>query len=185
MKLLVVVIAAAAWGTELTGAGSTVLTICMNTGDANQHVFYGARAIAGHMLAEIGVKILWRTTEAACSKAPSDILVRVSTSTPVRLKPGALGYAMPFKGNEIVIFYDRVLVNAKGMDFAPILLGYVLTHEIVHLLQGIDAHSDSGIMKKLWTLDDHAMMRKHTLHLAGSDVDMIQRGLTKMAVAKK
>ena len=157
----------------------------MNTGDANQHTFYAARAIAGQMLAETGVKILWRTNEAACTKSPSGILVRISTSTPEKLKPGALGQAFPFKGNEIVIFYDRVLVNAKTMDFAPILLGHVLTHEIVHLLQGIDAHSGIGLMKARWTLDDHLLMVHHNLRLAHTDVDMIQRGLTKMAVAKK
>ena len=57
MRLLAVVMAAAAWGAELTGAGVTNLTICMNIGDANQHAFYAARAIAGQMLAETGVKI--------------------------------------------------------------------------------------------------------------------------------
>ena len=184
MKLLVVVIAVGAWGTELTG-GMTNLTICMNTGDANQHAFYAARTIAGQMLADTGVKILWRTNEAACSKSPGDILVKISTSTPENLKPGALGQAFPFKSNKIVIFYDRVVVNGKGMDFAPILLGYVLTHEIVHILQGLDGHSDSGIMKKFWTLDDHAMMRTRKLCLAAADIDLIQRGLTKMATVKK
>ena len=123
MKLLIAVTAAAVWGTELTGAAMTSVTICMNTGNANQHAFYAARAIAGHMLAETGVKILWRTSEAACAKSTGDILIRISTSTPATLKPGALGYAFPFKGDEIEIFYDRVVVNAKGMDFAPILLG--------------------------------------------------------------
>lgn len=185
MKFMVAVFAAAAWGTELTGSGTTNLTMCMNTGDANQHAFYAAKAIAGQMLAETGVKILWRTNQVACSKSPGDILVRISTSTPEKLKPGALGYALPFKGTEIVIFYDRIVVNAKGMDFAPILLGYVLTHEVVHILQGFDGHSDSGIMKKNWTLDDHAMMRKRTLRLAGSDVDLIQHSLTKIAAVKK
>ncbi len=185
MKLLVVVIAAAAWGTELTGAGVTNLTICMNTGDANQHAFYAARAIAGQMLAEAGVKILWRVNVDACLRLPDAIVVRVSTTTPTRLKLGALGYAFPFKGNEIEIFYDRILVNAKGMDFAPILLGYVLTHEIVHLLQGLADHSGIGVMKALWTQDDHSLMRKHNLPLANKDIDMIQRGLTKMASAKK
>ena len=184
MKLLVLLMAAAAWGTEPKGAGTTLLTICMNTGDANQLTFYAARAIAGQMLAETGVKILWRTNEATCSKSPGDILVRVLTSTPEKLKPGALGQAFPFKGNEIVIFYDRVLVNAKTMDFAPILLGHVLTHEIVHLLQGIDGHSGIGLMKARWTLDDHLLMLHRTLRLANTDIDMIQRGLTKMALSK-
>lgn len=186
MKLLVVVVtAAAAWGTELTGSGVTNLTICMNTGDANQHAFYAARAIAGQMLAEAGVKIQWRSNEAGCSKSPGDILVRISTSTPAKLKPGALGYAFPFKGNEIEIFYDRVVVNAKGMDFAPVLLGYVLTHEIVHLLQGLEDHSGVGLMKPRWTQEDHSLMRRRKLQLAAADIDRIQRGLTKIAAVKK
>ena len=84
--------------------------------------------------------------------------------------------AFPFKGNEIEIFNDRILVNAKGMDFAPILLGYVLTHEIVHLLQGLADHSGIGVMKALWTQDDHSLMRKHNLPLGKEDLDLIQRG---------
>ena len=185
MKFLGVFIAAAAlWGNELSGAGKVVLTICMNSGDANQHTFYAARAIASRILAEASVQSLWRIKEGVCLKSPDAILIKVSTNTPKRQEPGALAYALPFKGTGIEIFYDRILVNAQSLDFAPLLLGHVLAHEIVHLLQGIDDHSGFGLMKRVWTQDDHAMMRRRTLSLAKEDLDLIQRGLTKLTAGK-
>ena len=52
-----------------------------------------------------------------------------------------------------------------------------LVHEITHVLQGIDRHSDSGVMKALWTAQDYFQMRVEALPFAPEDVELIHLGL--------
>ena len=60
---------------------------------------------------------------------------------------------------------------------APLLLSYVLVHEITHILQGIDGHSWVGIMKARWDDDDLFEMNRERLQFTPQDVSLIYRGL--------
>jgi hypothetical protein len=51
----------------------------------------------------------------------------------------------------------------------------VLVHEITHILQGVDRHSESGIMKAQWTIDDYRAMASKPLSFTPLDVKLIQR----------
>ena len=57
-----------------------------------------------------------------------------------------------------------------------------MVHEIAHLLQGIQRHSDTGIMKARWKADDLGGMRKAPLPFIQQDVDLIYSGLAARAV---
>ncbi len=57
------------------------------------------------------------------------------------------------------------------------LLAHVMAHEITHILEGVSRHSNSGIMRALWSEDDHKMMKKHPLSFAPEDVELIRSGL--------
>ena len=59
----------------------------------------------------------------------------------------------------------------------PALLGHVLAHEITHVLQGINRHSDGGVMKAEWDAADFEQMRSRTLPFTETDVILIERGL--------
>jgi hypothetical protein len=68
--------------------------------------------------------------------------IRVSLSplsdrAPADLPPSAMAYALPYEGNHIVIFYDRLQLKVKGETQISTLLGNVLAHEVTHILQGI------------------------------------------------
>lgn len=67
--------------------------------------------------------------------------------------------------------------------FAPavIVLAHVLVHEITHILEGIDRHSESGVMKAQWTVEDYRAMADKPLPFAAIDVDLIQRGLASQS----
>ena len=65
-------------------------------------------------------------------------------------------------------------LTSRGRRFA-----HVLVHEITHLLQGIDRHSDTGVMKAHWTGRDFVDMRSSPLPFTGYDVDLIYAGLAK------
>jgi hypothetical protein len=100
----------------------------------------------------------------------------VSTQTPEHLKPGALAYALPYEGTDIEVFYDRIL-SMVCPSTAPHLLAHVLVHEITHILQGVARHSDTGIMKALWTPDDFHEMSRHPMHFAPEDLKLIRLGM--------
>ena len=116
--------------------------------------------LANKMFATIGIRLDWRSGE-----PPGTSSARPIGIEPTNLLPGALGCAMPYEGIHIRVFYDR-LQN----DVAPrsVLLAHVLVHEIAHILQGTDQHSNSGVMKAVWTHQDHVQMRARALPFTAS-----------------
>ena len=90
--------------------------------------------------------------------------------------------AMPYadSGVRIVIFYDRVEPLLRG-HHAPqaTVLGYVLAHEIAHVLQGIVRHSEAGIMRARWTDNDLQQMGSRELRFTREDVQLIQQRLSR------
>lgn len=99
--------------------------------------------------------------------------------TPTDLAPSALAYALPYEGVNIEAFFDRVPGNNDAERAA--VLGYVLVHEIAHILQGVARHSESGIMKAQWDKADFVRMRLVPMSFTEEDVDLIHRGLKARA----
>jgi hypothetical protein len=179
MKLLGVVAVLAtgtsAWAGDPGKVSKPVVTVCMDPG-ANPTNVYQGQGWATQLLTQADVRIEWRNDERACATAEHGIVVSVSLATPGDLYPSALAYAFPFERTRIVLLYDRVL-NAQGPAGAPSLLGYVLAHEIVHILQGVDQHAPIGIMKRRWEAGDFAEMRRGRLRFTDEDIVLIHRGL--------
>jgi hypothetical protein len=136
-------------------------------------VLMPTEALAGKMFAEIGILLEWRNGKPPGEFSQRLILIEFTTGTPESLKPGALAFARPYEGSHITVFYDRVV----AMHYPRSLLAHVLVHEITHLLQGIDRHSDTGVMKANWTKKEYDVMRMGTLRFAPEDVDLIYSGL--------
>jgi hypothetical protein len=65
----------------------------------------------------------------------------------------------------VYVFYDRVKKTAGKVDQLPpaTLLGYVIAHEIGHLLLGPDSHSSRGIMRARWGREDLEQMQRGKL----------------------
>ena len=53
----------------------------------------------------------------------------------------------------------------------------MIAHEITHLLQGVELHSDRGLMKAHWSTRDITEMMYRPLPLTPEDIDLLQRGL--------
>jgi len=96
--------------------------------------------------------------------------------TPTTERPGALAYAFVLEGTHIVVFADRVEALMQA-DHIPMLLAYVVAHEITHILQGVPRHSTTGIMKAHWNQDDHFAMLKNALNFTAYDEDLLHAGL--------
>src|SRR5215472_5599813 len=158
---------AAVAGTEFRVA------VCMEKGGYVPVAVKQAQNMAAGLFASIGISIEWRDLYRRC-KAGQDrpILVRLSMHTDYREFPGALAYALPFEGSHIRVFYDRVLQADRGR--VSYVLAYTLVHEITHVLEGTNDHSDSGIMKRRWNVKDYAAMERQTLWFEERDVRLIQ-----------
>jgi hypothetical protein len=100
--------------------------------------------LANKMFATIGIRLDWRSGEPPRTSFPQPIGIELATDTPTNLLPGALGSAMPYEGVHIRVFYDRV-----RSDVVPrsVLLAHVMVHEIAHILQKTDRHSDGGVAR--------------------------------------
>jgi len=132
-----------------------------------------ALELANKMFAAIGVSLDWHSGEPTGARP---IVIELATRTPVDLLPGALAYAQPFEGVHIRVFYDRIQGEiAPGLR--AMLLAHVLVHEITHILQRIDRHSESGVMKAVWTPQDHFQMRAGALPFTPEDVMLIHLGM--------
>jgi hypothetical protein len=178
MKLLVALIVMGA-GTVACARGSGqrpdhLVMVCLNPG-GNAAAFLRGEAAATQILKRADIRLQWRSAESNCT-AENGIVVTVSSSTPKDLHPGALAYALPFEGVHIVLFYDRVL-SSVGANTIPTLLGHVLAHEIVHMLEGDNLHSASGVMKQRWNILDYADMQRGGLKFTLDDIELIDRGL--------
>jgi hypothetical protein len=174
MKLTAMLAMAAVMGT--TGwageIGERKVVVCMERGT---DIFTALRAqtLASKMFAEIDVKVAWQQGSACVADA---VRIRLSTNTPVDLKPGVLAYALPYEGTHIVVFYDRIQ-KAVEPGAVPYLLAHVLAHEITHILQGVNRHSASGVMKAHWEPDDFLKMKRRPLSFTEEDVTLIHQGL--------
>jgi hypothetical protein len=133
-----------------------------------------AQHIASEIFAGVGVQLAWLRDCRSCPDA--DIVVSLSYHTPGDQHPDAMAYALPYEGTHIVVFYDRVQQKVQPAR-APILLAYVLVHEITHILQGVMHHSESGIMKAHWDSTDLFEMGRKPLAFADEDVRLIRLGL--------
>jgi hypothetical protein len=151
------------------------VTICLEYGN-DPTVTYRAQIMASRMFDGIGVTTEWHG-EHSCP-ARRDIVISLTSHTPEDYLPGALAQALPYEGIHIRVFYDRVQKLAHPR-VVPNLLAHVLVHEITHLLEGINRHSQSGVMKALWDKQDFQAMVSKPLPFAPEDVQLIYAGIER------
>jgi hypothetical protein len=141
-----------------------------------------AKSTARELFARIGVDIEWqngtvRDSGVGC-RAPIEIHLRAGL--PGADRPGSMAYAMPYMEGaaRIEVFVGQIssMVPANRLG---ILLGHVMTHEIGHVLQGVDRHSGEGVMKARWSTQDFRAMEAHALRFDGLDVLLIHAGIRR------
>lgn len=143
--------------------------------------------LASAIFAGIGVRLRWHTGElppagngGGNGAVPPVFGIRTVDHAPKSATSGALASARPFgsHGAEITVYGDRARFFLEGhptlRGAAP---GYILAHELAHVMQGVARHSESGILKAGWSGDDYKEMTYHKLTLTHSDVLLIHQGL--------
>ena len=152
------------------------LVVCLDSNGNTARIDPG-RAAATVVFKRAGIQLDWRTSQRPCL-AGGGIVVTVSFATPDAEHRGALAYALPYERTHIVLLYDRIL-EAISRPGVLSLMGYVLAHEIGHMLQGVARHSSSGIMKAHWNYLDYADMQLGRLKFTGEDITLIRDGLKR------
>lgn len=173
MMTMMLMTGAGARGQSTTTADYSV-AVCTEGEAAGLGTIHPAQILASKMFGGIGVRIEWRRNLRDC---PADrILISLRWNTPATLYPGALASARPYEGIHIQVFYDRISKNPQPA-MVSIVLAHVLVHEITHILQGSNGHSEQGIMKAHWDAGDYFQMRCKSLGFTDYDVRQIYRGL--------
>jgi hypothetical protein len=133
------------------------------------------RMVTAGILKEAGVQLKWSNGD----RNDSSITITFSRRTPEALLPGAMGYALPYAagGIRITVFLDRLQpVLARSPNTRGEILGHVMAHELVHVLQGIARHSDRGLMKARWSEDDFQQMGVKPIEFTAGDRLLISSG---------
>jgi hypothetical protein len=158
-------------------------------GSADQ-AFRRASMVVAEVFSGIGLKVEWKMAglnAPECSRGQSraTILVALAPSTPTGISNGALAFSDPHatSGACVTLLMDRL---KPQMDRNPLttgfLLGYVLAHEIAHVLQGIARHSEGGILEERWTVTEiQNMSRPRSLRFTPYDIELIFRGMRTQA----
>jgi hypothetical protein len=145
-------------------------------------VLHLAEGIADGMFAAAGVRIEWRGhAHEGHGLAGGALAIGLALNTPANVLPGALAFARVYEGVHIDVFCDRLERLAPGARNAVPLLAHVLVHEITHMLEGIDRHSDTGVMKARWSAVDYSAMATNPLPFTPEDIELIHLGLAARA----
>ncbi len=141
---------------------------------------FRAQTIASQIIAGAGVRIKWQLGAPRRSEREGAMIIDLTSDTPKTLAPGALAYSQVFEGVHIKVFWDRVQNTVNGGSrLRTSLLAHVMAHEIVHILEGINRHSETGLMKASWTRTEIEEMSVRSLSLAPEDIRLIHNGLLK------
>lgn len=154
-----------------------VVTVCIIP-DGNMKTVLLGQATASRIFERVGIQLKWRNTPRSCVELGNSIVVTISHDTSQDQHRRALAYATVVEGSHIAVHLDRVL-NLVPSGEQPRLLGYVLAHEIAHIVQGVERHSASGIMKAYWNNPDYADMQGDFLSFAQEDISLLQRGVDR------
>jgi len=178
MKIMAIAAMTVAVG--MSARAERTVTVYVRNDLNTRGALYQAQERATKMFAEADVRIDWRTGRPSGAQPEREptIVVSLAENTPANFLPRALASAKVYEGVHITVFWDRV---ERLSRFAPptFVLAHVLVHEITHILQGIDRHSESGVMKSRWTPEDYRAMAIKPLRFTPLDVELIQLGLAR------
>lgn len=147
------------------------------------HAFGKAMGIVSASYADIGVRIEWKSIASSppgCSR--QDLMRRTVVvsfqSVPLDgMAKEALAFAQPFviSGPCVALLLPRIqLALEVNPASASTLLGHVLAHGLGHYLQGAVRHSEMGVMKARWSVDEWMGMGRQRLRFSPDDARWIR-----------
>jgi len=144
-----------------------------------------ARRFASAVLLKAGVALTWAKPRPG-GLSPDAIRIDLVEDAGDQRFPGSLAVSYPGAAcsTGITVFADRVHALAGNPARESALLGYVVAHEVAHVLQALNRHSPSGVMKARWTEADRAAIFAGRLAFAPDDVLLMRRWLGSRCSAR-
>lgn len=107
------------------------------------------------------------------------IALRLVQSEPTGLPSTVLGYVASAAQSVTVTIVFRHVAEVSHVREVELgtLLGYVIAHELVHVLLQRRTHAPFGLMAKEWRASEFSMMRSYTLGLDVRDAERIRAAL--------
>jgi hypothetical protein len=166
----------------LSGHAGACTVLVYTQGFVPVDMFARAGMKSAAIFRDVGVNLRWRKgavpVVAPAEACGAPIVVRFEPTTDGVASSSALAYATPYavSGTTVHVILDRVLQNPDDMP-RSMLLAYVLTHEVAHVLEQVSRHSPEGIMKANWDAHDLWNIEWRSLRFAAEDVQMIHQGI--------
>jgi hypothetical protein len=157
-----------------------VVNACLRWGPTMDFsVVHFSQSIASRILLQAGVIVRWRC---GASEPRRSIEIQFADHLETGIGREALAFALPYAraGVNIYVLSDRVkLFFDRDPSISGRILGHVLAHEIGHILSGVAAHSDKGLMRAHWSQEDFLDMRVHLMKFTREDEQLIHLNLDK------
>jgi hypothetical protein len=193
-RLVMVAMLAAIDGGSMYAADRTRADVYINDRDDSSLLLGPGKVLASGIFDQIGVHLVWHNGEAPMATAR-----RTDASQPVfairtlehpleSATSDALASAriVGSSGTEITVYKDRLQrFLADQGNLRGVAAGYVLAHELAHVMQGAARHSESGILKATWSREDCQAMVYHKLAFTQLDIELIHRGLAVQRAARR
>jgi hypothetical protein len=188
---------------ELSASGNTQASIALQStpelkvfvygfSGLSRSVVQGAEAEAASILGGVPIQLQWinctsHVLPAPCQlpQAPSDLIVRFLPKALPQASARALGIAGSLGDLATAfIFYDRILALRSHTRMLSPMIGRVLAHEITHLLIPEEKHTNVGLMRGQWSMDDLNLTSEACRSLPSRSVHLIHgEALRKMGFA--
>jgi hypothetical protein len=152
----------------------------------NLSIYEGqAKLLVSGIFARIGVNLTWHTClsgykERRGEPEPTAFQIRWAEYAPSTSPSGTVAEARPFgSSRNAITMYEIPLQRflTQHPNAPEVVLAYVLAHELAHVMQGLDRHSASGILRANWSYREFYMMLSRSLTFTPQDVDLIRDGL--------
>jgi hypothetical protein len=172
-----------AFGQQRPETPADNVDVYMDFDGAFWDVMGSAETLVSDTFAKVGVNIKWHAGSPPKnyrSDAGRTIFsIRWAERVPATSSAGALAVARPLSPEASITLYEESLRRFlnRYRDTQNIVFGYVVAHELAHLMQGLNRHSDSGILKAQWSYKDIYQMASGSLDFTAYDVELIHDGL--------
>jgi hypothetical protein len=141
-----VIAAGSAWASDLGAAQRMTVSVCDLEGVPNV-LMRVAQGVAGEVYRDIGIELDWADNKCDLNDRGFAVNVTSRAIAGALVSDHTLGFAESGT-RDATVLYDRVKKFARRYRInRGVMLGYVIAHELGHLLLPPNSHSAAGVMR--------------------------------------
>jgi len=140
-----------AWTSDLRAAQHVAVAVCDLEGVPNVLIDL-AQEVAGEVYRDAGVELDWADHDCHPGEGVLAVSIRSREMAGTLVSDHTIGFAESAT-HDATVLYDRVKWFARRYHLnCGVMLGYVIAHELGHLLLPPNAHSAEGVMRAILDL---------------------------------